>query len=186
MTARDGVGSRTEITSELIERARYDRAAFGELYDHYLPRIFAFCRLHTASVEEAEDLTAVTFERALGAIDRYDERGLRFSAWLLRIAHNAIKDRLRRTYRAQDSNLRIGLSENLASLPDWEDALWLRDHIEALPPDYRSVVWLRFFEDCTFQQIGERMNRSEGAVKQLLRRALVSLYAQMQEEAEHE
>src|SRR5436309_2066983 len=97
MDAHVETGRRTQISSDVVERARHDRAAFGEIYDHYLPRVYAFCRLYSASEEDAEDLTAQTFEQALRAIQRYDQRGLPLSAWLLRIAANAAKDRSRRS-----------------------------------------------------------------------------------------
>lgn len=68
-----------EADAELIERARYDRAAFGDLYRLYVNRIYLFCLTHTGHHEQAEDLTSQTFERALRTIHRYDDRGTPFS-----------------------------------------------------------------------------------------------------------
>jgi RNA polymerase sigma factor (sigma-70 family) len=70
-----------------------------------------------------------------------------------------------------------------ARIQQWETAFWLRTHLRALPTDQQEVVRQRFFEDCSFRDIAQRMGRSEPAVKQLLRRALRALHAQIQEEA---
>jgi hypothetical protein len=80
---------RSEAEPALIAQARHDRAAFAALYDLYVTRVYAFCAVHSTSREDAEDLTAQTFERALHAISHYEERGQPFSAWLLRIAAHA-------------------------------------------------------------------------------------------------
>ena len=68
MDVQQGAERRSQVSPDVIARARHDRAAFGEIYDHNLPRVYAFCRLHSASREEAQDLTAHSFERALDAI----------------------------------------------------------------------------------------------------------------------
>src|SRR5579859_605724 len=88
-----------EAGADLVERARHDRAAFGEIYDLYVRRVYAFCLSHTGNKEVAEDVTSQTFERALGAIARYEHRGAPLSSWLFRIAANLIRDRGRRESR---------------------------------------------------------------------------------------
>ena len=82
-----------EADTALITRARADTAAFGEIYDLYVQRVFQFCVAHSRSREDAQDLTAETFTRALQALQRppgqpggYEDRGVPFSAFLLRIA----------------------------------------------------------------------------------------------------
>jgi RNA polymerase sigma-70 factor (ECF subfamily) len=174
--------TRIEASPTLVERARHDRAAFGEIYDLYLPRVYAFCRIHSATREEAEDLTAQTFQQALAAVRRYEERGLPFSAWLLRIAANVVADRARRARHVTVAPDELDLVPGESRLENFERAVWLRTHLEALPADQREVVRLRFYEDRSFRDVAERMGRSEGAVKQLLRRALKALHVRMQQE----
>jgi RNA polymerase sigma-70 factor, ECF subfamily len=79
----------------LAVRAAGEPAAFAELYDRYLPRVYRYAYRRLGSHSDAEDLAAQTFQRALEAIGRYEERGLPFGAWLFRIAHNLIVDRRR-------------------------------------------------------------------------------------------
>ncbi len=192
-----GAGARPEAEPELIARARSDRGAFAALYDLYVGRIYAFCAAHSRTREEAEDLTAQTFERALVAIARYEERGAPFSSWLLRIAANAAVDRARRAAPTTptalshddrvDSDGEAGDAGARARAEDWvaawERADWMEAHLAALPGDQRQVVRLRFYDDQDFRGVAAAMGRSEGAVKQLLRRALTALRARIHEEA---
>ena len=187
---RRGGATRQEAGPELIARARHDRAAFAALYDLYVARVYAFCAVHSGTREEAEDLTAQTFERALGAIGRYEERGQPFSAWLLRIAANAAINRARRPAAvplpgagtadaddAEQADIRVE-----SWVAEWERADWMEEHLAALSPDGQQVVQLRFYDDLSFDDVAARMGRSEGAVKQLLRRTLTALRGRIQDE----
>jgi len=187
---------RQEAEPALIARARHDRAAFAALYDLYVARVYAFCAIHSAGREEAEDLTAQTFERALGAIGRYEERGAPFSAWLLRIAANAVINRARHPAAVPlhaeraDGAIRPWEDEAAVAVDDvakewveeWLRADWTEDHLAALSADQRRVVQLRFYDDLSFDAVATAMGRSEGAVKQLLRRTLVALRGRIEEE----
>ncbi len=158
-----------------------------------MARIYAFCATHSASREEAEDLTAHTFERALGAIARYEERGQPFSAWLLRIAANAAANRARRpaavplradgAFASFEDEAAARESAAESWIEEWECADWIEQHLAALPTDGQRVVRLRFYDDLSFDAVATRMGRSEGAVKQLLRRTLTVLRARLHEEA---
>jgi len=171
-----------EAPAGLIERARDDREAFGELYDHYLPRVYGFCRKYSRTREEAEDLTAEAFERALSGISTYQDRKVPFSRWLLRIAHNVILNHARRGNRITMPENDLEMIGGDSDMGAWEEAWWLRLHVQRLPDDQQEVVRLRFYEDQRFRDVAARMDRSEGAVKQLLRRALQGLYLQIQQE----
>ncbi len=187
MQGGEGSPRRAEASPALVAQARTERAAFGQLYDLYVRRVYAFCALGGRSREEAEDLTAQTFERALRAIDRYEERGVPFSAWLLRIAAHVVADRARRAAPLDDAPPLDDDDGAADGTPDWTEewelATWLRGHLATLPADQRRVVWLRYYEDRSFGDVAARMDRSENAVKQLLRRALATVRAGIHEEA---
>ena len=111
-----GPGSaRMDSTRErdLVARSRVDAAAFGELYDFYLPRIYGFVVRRVGERDAAEDLTAMTFERALGAVRRDDFRNESFGGFLYRVAANAIVDQARRGKRTVPLGMRAS---------DWDDA----------------------------------------------------------------
>ena len=74
----------------LIQRAKTNKDAFGQLYEIYYKRIYNYVYYRTGNVEDAEDLTARIFMRAMRHIERYQDQGVPFSAWLYRIAHNLV------------------------------------------------------------------------------------------------
>jgi DNA-directed RNA polymerase specialized sigma24 family protein len=85
-----------ERDEELALAARSDPAAFGLLYDRHRLAVFRYLRTRTNSEDDAAELTAVVFARALMAMPRYRPAGGGFLAWLLRIARNAAIDAGRR------------------------------------------------------------------------------------------
>jgi RNA polymerase sigma-70 factor (ECF subfamily) len=182
-----------EASRDQLDRAKHDRAAFARLYDLYVNRIYGFALVHTSSREEAEDVTAQTFERALAHIAGYEDRGAPFSAWLIRIASNLVMDRARRRGRAtvlgDDALPEFDPRGNAADhgppavVERWERATWLLGHVEELPTDQQQAVELRFWGERSYAEIGEQMGRSEAAVKQLVYRALRAMRAQMEREA---
>ncbi len=131
----------------------------------------------------AEDIVSETFHRALENIHAFEWRGVAFSAWLYRIASNALAAR----YRNQPV---MGGEEELECAiepePGPELALtqleWRTDvlaAVRALPPDQQHVILLRFGQDLRNKEIARIMQRSEGAVKALLHRALTALHRKM-------
>jgi len=89
-----------------VARAKSDPNAFGQLYELYVDRIYNYVYYRVGNVHDAEDLTSRTFYRALSHLDAYQDRGVPFSAWLYRIAHNLVanwhRDRGRRPVVALD------------------------------------------------------------------------------------
>jgi RNA polymerase sigma-70 factor (ECF subfamily) len=75
--------------NRLVELARSDPEAFGELYRRNVDRIYTYVFYRVGSATDAEDLTARTFYQALGSVHRYVDQGVPFLAWLYRIAHNS-------------------------------------------------------------------------------------------------
>lgn len=181
-SGRRGGATRQEAEPPLIARARHVRAAFAALYDLCVARVYAFCAVHSASTEEAEDLTTQTFEQALRAIGRYEERGQPFSAWLPRIVANAAAHRARRpaavplhrTGATDADEATAGDTPAESWVADWERADWIEEHLAALPTDQRRMVRLRCYDDLGFGDVATAMNRSAGAVKQLPRRTLTA------------
>jgi len=178
-----------EADAELIERARYDRAAFGDLYRLYVNRIYLFCLTHTGHHEQAEDLTSQTFERALRTIHRYDDRGTPFSRWLLRIASSALADYGRHDGRSSTMQVDESLIDEAEGrsyaadggveelVEQWERANRLHAHLATLSPQQQLVIRLRFYEDRTLQDVARLMHRNPAATRQFLGRTIVALRA---------
>jgi RNA polymerase sigma-70 factor (ECF subfamily) len=85
---------------ELVRKAAKDPDAFGVLYERHVRRIYNYIYYRTGNHHDAEDLTARVFQRALRHIPNFKDKGVPFSAWLYRIAHNLVanwhRDRSRR------------------------------------------------------------------------------------------
>jgi RNA polymerase sigma-70 factor (ECF subfamily) len=166
---------------ELIELAKVDTAAFGELYERYVKRIYNYVYYRTGNHHDAEDLTARVFARALQHIPSYVDRGLPFSAWLYRIAHNLVvnwhRDRGRRKLVPIDelvvSTIRSEAPERMTERREEQELLLLA--IRNLPEERQQLLMLKFVERLSNAEIGEIMERSEGAIKSLYHRTLLAL-----------
>ncbi len=167
--------------AELVALARAEPAAFGELYERYVRRIYNYIFYRTGNHHDAEDLTARVFARALQHIPTYKDRGVPFSAWLYRIAHNLVvnwhRDRGRRQVVPLDdqaaNSLRTEAPERATELREEQELLLAA--IRALPQDRQQLVVLKFVERLSNAEIGQIMGRSEGAIKSLYHRTLISL-----------
>jgi RNA polymerase sigma-70 factor (ECF subfamily) len=167
---------------EVLARAlQGDREAFGALYEQYVERIFNYVYYRTGNVHDAEDLTARVFYRAMYHIQNYVDRGVPFSAWLYRIAHNLIANWHRDHSRHQEIPLEDAPTLHFKGEPPEVALMHDQDHdellklIRHLPAERQHLLILKFVEHMSNTEIGEIMNRSEGAVKSLYHRTLLSL-----------
>lgn len=174
--------------SALIERAKDNQEAFGQLYERYSQRIYQYIYYRTGSEPDAEDLAAKTFMRAWQHMGTYDDRGVPFSAWLYRIAHNLVanwhRDRSRRKIISLDDLGRWQVNEDgpEAAALFAEDKAALLRAVRRLPADRQELLSLKFVEHLSNAEIGSVMGRSEGAVKSLYHRTLMTLRDELQKE----
>jgi RNA polymerase sigma-70 factor (ECF subfamily) len=165
----------------LIEAAQADPARFVDLYERYVNRIYAFVSRKTPDRATAEDLTSEVFEQALANIGKYEWRGVPFSAWLFRIAANALTDRWRREGRvSEDPPPEI---PDTAEAEEIERRVMLFQLVDRLPEAQRRLIHMRFVEEKSIREIAAALGRSEGAVKQLQLRALENLRKGMERRA---
>ena len=157
----------------LIEAAQADPARFLELYDRYVDRVYAYVSRRAGSRTVAEDVTSAVFEQALTHLPRFEWRGVPFSAWLFRIAANALADHWKREGRSSP--------EAPPDVPDereyqgLERRVSLFQLVDRLPETQRQVIQMRFIEERSIREVAAALDRSEGAVKQLQLRALENL-----------
>jgi RNA polymerase sigma-70 factor, ECF subfamily len=181
MIASNGQDFSSADDSDLVARARDDQAAFGELYERYVKQIYGYIYFRTGNHHDAEDLTARVFHRALVHIGTYVERGVPFQAWLYRIAHNLVanwhRDRNRRKVVPLDEFIAAGLrSEAPEDTTEFQDEKErLVEAIRRLPEERQQLLILKFVDRLSNQEIGEIMERSEGAIKSLYHRTLLAL-----------
>jgi RNA polymerase sigma-70 factor (ECF subfamily) len=158
-----------------------DSEAFGALYERYVTRIYNYIFYRIGSSYDAEDLTERVFMRALRHIGNYSNRGLPFSAWLYRIAHNLVANWYRDNSRRKEIPLDDGiLTTHQSSFPEQEvlhteERDRLLHVIRKLPPDRQQLVILKFVDHLSNAEIGQVMGRTEGAVKSLYHRTLLTV-----------
>jgi RNA polymerase sigma-70 factor (ECF subfamily) len=166
----------------IVERAKQDKAHFGLLYERYATRVYSYVYYRTGNHHEAEDLTAKVFVQALSHIDGYHHRGIPFSAWLFRIAHNLVAN----WHRDRSRKPAVGLEEaehvsvKTDAIGAAEDRVEVLKAIAQLPPDRQSLIVLKYVDDLTNAEIAAVFGKSEGAVKALLHRTLRALRTSLQ------
>ncbi|MES2209750.1 MAG: sigma-70 family RNA polymerase sigma factor [Chloroflexota bacterium] len=177
----------------LVARARVDAAAFGDLYDWYLPRIFAFIARRVDDRDVAEDLCSTTFERALGAVRRANFRNEFFGGFLYRVATNAIVDHARRgrhtvplCIRAGDHDAGPGHDDDspgdekaTRAFAAALDRDLIRRALARVPETHRRVIVMKFFDgleldelcaalDCTRATFAVKLHRALAALRQAM------------------
>lgn len=163
--------------------ARTDRQAFAELYVRHRQAVLGYLRARTASDDDAVELTAVTFERALLGIDQYQPKGAGFRAWLFRIARNAAIDEARRRGRLAPPD---GVETiDPAPGPDaavirTDDARRLRAAIARLSAGQADALGLRFGAGLTAREIGAVIGKRDAAVQKLIERAVDRLREELE------
>ena len=169
----------------LVDAAKAgDQAALSELYQTYFPRLYRYILARTGNTYDAEDLTEEVFMRVLEAIKRFEHRKAPFSAWLFRIAHNAvISQRRKETARGRSSQLNDGMPVDSAGPEELvERRVALNEVMQAaknLPDAQRQVISLRFAAGLTVAETARAMGKGEGNVKVIQHKAIAKLREMM-------
>lgn len=165
----------------IASAAQGDTDAFTFLYERYVNRIYNYIYYRTGNPHEAEDLTSRVFYRALHHINHYNNRGVPFSAWLYRIAHNLVanwhRDNSRRKEVPLDDYAHFPhrAQQPEASVEDNQELEIMLRAIRRLPPDRQQLLILKFVEGMSNADVAIVMMRSEGAIKSLYHRTLLAL-----------
>ena len=172
----------------LVRSAQADPSRFDALYRKYLAQVYSFAHHELGDHHEAEDVTERTFMLALGALPRFREEApddgppeaSTFRVWLFKITRNVIANHRRALRRRPTATLEAATS--VAAPEDVEgravaradaSAAWAA--VRRLPGDRRRAVVLRFVDEMSTAEIAGVLQRSEGAVRVLLHRALRSV-----------
>lgn len=165
----------------LVQAAQSDREAFDALYRRYVDQVYRYCYSRVGRRADAEDLVAQTFLAALQGLPDYDGRGA-FAAWLFGIARHKCADHHRQAYANPGEPLEAahGLPDPAVADPERKAHLsgvldCVRLALDALTPDRREALRLRFWGGLKHQEIAAVMGRSEDAAKMLVWRAVADL-----------
>lgn len=176
-----------QIDSQLVQDAKQgDQEAFGQLYERHAEAIFRFIFSNVGDRLDAEDLTEEVFLSVWRSLPRYRDRGVPFSAYLYRVARNAIIDHYRRSGRQRHSSLEAhaltddnpGPGEVTTEQMEYAE---VRGKLMQLRDDYRTVLSLRFLVGMSPGEIANVMGKSSGAVRVIQHRALSALRELLEE-----
>src|SRR5947208_10275998 len=187
-TAAPSRGVSSQDLKLLVEQAQQgNRDALEELYLLHFDRIYSYLHMSVGNRHDAEDLTTQTFLKMLESIGRFRWQSAPFSAWLFRIAHNLAMDHFRANRRWQPE-------EEVPEPPGDEEPSAeaaamqtigresMLKLIERLSPEQQQVLTLKIVFNLPNAEVGAILEKTEGAIKSLQHRALVSLQKQIQEQ----
>jgi RNA polymerase sigma-70 factor (ECF subfamily) len=187
------------VTTLLHDARGGSAEALNRLLEQCGPRLLSLIRLRMGSTlrgrMESGDLLNATLLRAFRSFDSLEaEHTPSLMAWLSRIAESEIRDQVDRA-RAQRrdtalevrldtgaGNLAAGIRSQTSRLVLSEQSRRLETALEQLTEEHREILLLRKFEELSFREIGERMERSPDACRMLLARAMTALTLRMREQ----
>ncbi len=163
---------------ELLARAQASADGFGELFDRYYERVYAYAYRRVGTRATAEDIAACTFEDALRGIHRLRWRGKPVIAWLYRIAARRVADHYRRNGQPATSNSEtLPDPENAAesALERTERQQLVRQGLEKLNAKDREIIRLVYFDELDSAQVAAMLDCTTNSVYVRLHRALKRL-----------
>jgi RNA polymerase sigma-70 factor, ECF subfamily len=182
LVATQSVQTSPEI-ERLVGRAvmrakRGDRDAVRFLYVRYADNVYGYVRTIVRDHHDAEDVTQQVFAKLMTAIAKYEQRGVPFVAWLLRMSHNVAVDavRARRTTPAEQI---FGPDDAICDDAS-ERARSLHAALASLPEDQRQVVVLRHVLGLSPVEIAERLGRTNSSVYGLHHRGRRAMCAELE------
>src|SRR5215475_10819042 len=184
-TAAPTRGVSSQDLKLLVQQAQKgNREALEELYLLHFDRIYSYLHMSVGNRHDAEDLTTLVFVKMLESIGKFRWRSAPVSAWLFRIAHNLAMDHFRANKRWQpeedvpepepdeSTSAEAGALESIGRRS-------MLELIDELSPEQQQVLTLKFVFNFANAEAATILGKTEGAIKSLQHRALVSLQKQV-------
>jgi RNA polymerase sigma-70 factor (ECF subfamily) len=174
---------------QLIKQAKIDSKAFGQLYEVYYPKIFAYVFRVSGDYNTSRDIASETFAKAYIKISSFKWKGISISSWFFRIATNELNQYFRKkkytpftlidlsVYKeiSLDNTFTDETNTTLSNMYIAEDFKNVQKQLRALRPVYQKVIALKYFEEMTIKEISEILGKKEGTIKSLLSRGIDQL-----------
>lgn len=180
----------TVLTGKELERAvqearRGSQEAMAKLYDAFVEKVYTYVYYRVGNHSEAEDLTEDIFVKMAEKIKNFKGKGHAFISWLFIIAKNSVTSYYRKKVRRETFTL-SEISESIITSESAEDE-FLKDEgnkqlyegILQLTEEQQQIILLRFFSNLSTSDVSKIVGKSQGAVKALQHRALISLFKKL-------
>lgn len=172
----------------LVQAAQQgNQPAFGKLYDEFAGKLYKFIRFRVGATEVAEDILQDVFLKTWQALPKLELERLHFSAWLYKVARNAVNDHYRRQYRQPqiltlDERFDAPDRTAVAKLVQRSEIEQMRRVSQRLPARWRQVLELRFAQEFSVAEVADIMGKSSVAVRLMQHRALKRLRQLIQDD----
>ncbi len=172
---------RAAYYNQLAEKAKYDKEAFGDIYDYYFPRVYSFILAKVKNSHQADDIISSTFERVLLKLDDYNCQRGAFSTWIFRIAINEMNNAFRKTKNRHEAAWEDFFNpadsrhtpEQKLVVDEGDGQLLVA--MEKLGERERKIVLLKYFAGMSNKEIAEMLELTATNVGVVLHRSLDKL-----------
>lgn len=181
---------------ELVERAQNkDRDAFGSLFDLYYDKVLNYVFRRVLNTEYAKDITSNTFLKALKNLDQFEWRNgpFSFNGWIFKIATNEVNQYFRKQNRYKltidDPDFKeLGDNNKIAEeiekkIDNDKHLLILNKAIKQLKPIYQDILHLKYFEEMSYEEISQVLNKNESTIRVYSKRAKEELRIILEKDA---
>lgn len=151
---------------------------FRQKYERYSKLLFRIAFLHLCSTHDAEDALQNTFMKLLYCAPKFSDEEHE-KAWLIRVTQNYCKNVLKSSSRKNNCELNEELAEDKQQ--DLVKALDISRKIKALPANYKTAIFLYYYEGLTTEEISKILKISQSAVKMRLKRGRELLKNELEE-----
>jgi len=165
-----------------------DSEIFSQLYDEFMPKVFAYIHYRVNNQQTTEDLTSIVFEKALANFSKYSSDKAAFSTWIFTIARNSIIDHFRTDAKRHHVDLDDGTIDVPSSEPSPEEQLERQSEkqcllkcLSKLGEQDQEIMRLKFAAEMTNRQISKVLKLSESNVAVRLFRTMKKLRADFEE-----
>ncbi|MBN1916113.1 sigma-70 family RNA polymerase sigma factor [Candidatus Dojkabacteria bacterium] len=162
----------------LIKKTKLDKKCFGKIYEYYYQKVLDFAKKRVTDIHTAEDLTGDIFEKIFRSFGNFQWQGISLSAWIFRIARNAVIDFYRKNNKrkgnismedmqdkliAPDSAIETGILED-------EIQVMLYNSIREFGDEEQYLIYFKFFAEMSNKEIAEESGMTETNVGTKLHR----------------
>lgn len=173
----DSSECRARVAEAIARGKAGDRDAIRYLYETYADNVYGYVCSIVRDEHEAEDVTQNVFAKLITVLQKYEERAVPFSAWILRVARNVAVDHMRQRRMIPCEEIRSPETHHDAT--GEQRARSLQDALGTLPPEQRHVLFLRHVVGYSPGEIADHLGKTEGSIHALHHRGRRALKVEL-------